>query len=263
MLKVGVIGATGYTGEEIIKLLAGHPKVEITHLSAIVEKEEPFSNLFPKLKGRVDIVCKKLPQIFNNEQDRPYNSLLDVQVLSPMKNSIIGVNALNSALQAGLNPAGVQSENKIRKGEHFFCEGAKVIQLQNNYDKFVMNGDIGLIHHIDKKEGVVEVLFYVTLDGENIAPVSYKAHELDQLTLAYATTIHKSQGSEYPIVVMPISTQHYIMLQRNLLYTGVTRGKKLVVLIGQREALEIAVKNNKTNRRLTSLKEKLVNAKSR
>ena len=108
-----------------------------------------------------------------------------------------------------------------------------------------------------QKEGVVEVLFHSTLDDEDIVPVSYKVHELDQLTLAYATTIHKGQGSEFPIVVMPISTQHYIMLQRNLLYTGITRGKKLVVLVGQRDALKIAIENNATAGRITNLNKRL------
>lgn len=231
-------------------------------LMPIIEQDEnePCDFLFIKeeepevIKQKlIELVCHVIPQLKKGD-DRPYNSLLEVQVLSPMKNSVIGVNALNGALQRGLNPKGIESENKIKRGEYWFCEGDKVIQLQNNYDKFVYNGDIGFIQSIDKEQGLIEVLFA----GTELVTVLYKTHELDQLSLAYATTIHKSQGSEYPIVVMPISTQHYIMLQRNLLYTGVTRGKKLVFIIGKREALEIAVNNNKTAKRLTHLKERLI-----
>lgn len=201
----------------------------------------------------LELVCNVIPEHFKNEDGRPYNPLLEVQVLSPMRNSVIGVNALNAALQQGLNPNGIKSENKLKRGEHWFCEGDKVIQTVNNYDKGVFNGDIGFVQRIDKEEGVVEVLFF----GSDFVTAIYKIAELEHLSLAYATTIHKSQGSEYPIVVMPISTQHYIMLQRNLVYTGVTRGKKLVFIVGQKEALQIAVDNNRTARRITNLSKQL------
>jgi exodeoxyribonuclease V alpha subunit len=115
------------------------------------------------------------------------------------------------------------------------------MQIRNNYDKDVYNGDIGLIASIDVEEQIV----VVDMDGQNI---SYDFSELDELVLAYAVSVHKSQGSEYPVVVMPIMPQHYIMLQRNLLYTGVTRGKKLVVLVGAQKAIAISVKNNKISR---------------
>lgn len=208
----------------------------------------------------MQIVCKELPTITNIKTGLPYNPMQDVQVLSPMKKSITGTIALNAALQATLNPDGFKSDNKIRSGDYWFCESDKVIQLQNNYDKGVYNGDIGYILNINKQERILEVMFsnFTNPEADTILPISYKFHELDQLTLAYATTIHKSQGSEYPVVVMPISTQHYIMLQRNLLYTGVTRGKELVILVGQRQALEIAIKNNKTNERVTDLRQRLL-----
>lgn len=231
-------------------------RVEGEHADFLFIEEEDPQRIREKL---ISLACKELYDVFKNKNEKPFNPLLDVQVLSPMKSSVIGVNALNVALQAGLNPDGVQSDNKIKRGDYFFCEGDKVIQLQNNYDKFIMNGDIGFIHHINKKEGLIDVLFHSALDDEDVVPVSYKVHELDQLTLAYATTIHKSQGSEFPIVIMPISTQHYIMLQRNLLYTGITRGKKLVVLIGQRDALKIAIEHNATAKRITNLKNQLNN----
>lgn len=208
----------------------------------------------------MQIVCKELPTVTNIKTGLPYNPMQDVQVLSPMKKSITGTIALNAALQATLNPDGFKSGNKIRSGDYWFCEDDKVIQLQNNYDKGVYNGDIGYILNINKQDGILEVMFsnFTNPEASTILPISYKFHELDQLTLAYATTIHKSQGSEYPVVVMPISTQHYIMLQRNLLYTGVTRGKELVILVGQRQALEIAIKNNKTHERVTNLRQRLL-----
>ena len=208
----------------------------------------------------IQLVCKELPNITNIKTGLPYNPMQDVQVLSPMKKSITGTIALNAALQVTLNPDGFKSDNKIRSGDYWFCEGDKVIQLQNNYDKGVYNGDIGYILNIHKQDGILEVMFsnFTNPEADTILPISYKFYELDQLTLAYATTIHKSQGSEYPVVVMPISTQHYIMLQRNLLYTGVTRGKELVILVGQRQALEIAIKNNKTNERVTDLRQRLL-----
>jgi exodeoxyribonuclease V alpha subunit len=125
------------------------------------------------------------------------------------------------------------------------------MQVENDYDKEVYNGDLGIVSRIDMEEGELVIDFE---GGE----VTYRFGELDELVLAYATTIHKSQGSEYPAVVVPLTTQHYPMLQRNLVYTGVTRGKRLVVLIGQRTALAIAVKRNRARRRWSKLREWLI-----
>ena len=125
------------------------------------------------------------------------------------------------------------------------------MQIRNNYDKEVFNGDIGRINKIDREEQEI----IVNYDGRM---VSYEYSELDEIVLAYAVSVHKSQGSEYPVVVMPVLTQHYMLLQRNLLYTGITRGKKLVVLVGTNKAVAIAIKNNKPQKRYTLLKERLL-----
>ena len=134
-----------------------------------------------------------------------------------------------------------------------FCPGDKVMQIENDYDREVYNGDLGIVQRIDQEESELVVAF----DGRDVA---YGFGELDELVLAYATTIHKSQGSEYPAVVIPLMTQHYMMLARNLLYTGVTRGKRLVVLVGQRQALAIAVRNRGSRRRWSKLREHLATA---
>ena len=169
----------------------------------------------------------------------------DVQVLCPMNRGGLGARSLNIELQNTLNPPG---EARIERFGWTFCPGDKVMQVENDYDKEVYNGDLGIVSRIDTEESQLTVQF----DGRDI---TYDFAELDELVLAYATTIHKSQGSEYPAVVIPLSTQHYPMLQRNLVYTGVTRGKRLVVLLGQRKALAIAVKGARTRRRWSKLGE--------
>jgi len=153
---------------------------------------------------------------------------------------------LNAELQKHLNP----SKDELLRGGRTFKTGDKVMQIKNNYDKDVYNGDIGRIKRIDREEQEVYVDFYGKL-------VSYDLSDLDELVLAYATSVHKAQGSEYPAVVMPILMQHYILLQRNLLYTGITRGKKLVVLLGTKKALSIAVGNDRQQMRYTMLKQRL------
>ncbi len=170
----------------------------------------------------------------------------EVQVLSPMHRGVIGAQSLNTALQEALNPKGVT----LDRGERTFRVNDKVMQIKNNYDKEVYNGDIGRIRRIDRENQEVRVDF----DGRS---VSYDFSELDELVLAYAISIHKSQGSEYPAVIFPLLTQHFVMLQRNLLYTAVTRAKKLAVIVGSKKALAIAIKNNKMQSRFTLLKERL------
>jgi exodeoxyribonuclease V alpha subunit len=157
----------------------------------------------------------------------------DIQVLCPMNRGGVGARSLNIELQAALNPAG---DEKVERFGWTFAAGDKVMQIENDYDKEVYNGDIGTINRVDPEVGEIAVTF----DGRS---VSYGFSELDMLVPAYAATIHKSQGSEYPAVIIPVLTQHYAMLQRNLLYTGVTRGKRLVVLVGQKKAIAIAVRN--------------------
>ncbi|MCX8023139.1 MAG: ATP-dependent RecD-like DNA helicase [Syntrophorhabdaceae bacterium] len=181
-----------------------------------------------------------------------YDPLEDIQVLSPMYKGVVGVANLNSELQRILN----RNTDEIARGGKRFKRGDKVLQLRNNYDKDVYNGDIGRIVEIDRELQEIRVDF----DGR-IVP--YDFEELDELVLAYAISVHKSQGSEYPVVIMPVMTQHFMLLQRNLIYTGITRGKRLVVLIGTKKALAIAVKNNKTQLRYTLLRSRLIKEQAR
>ncbi len=187
----------------------------------------------------VELVKTRIPQRFGLDPIR------EIQVLCPMNRGGIGARSLNVELQAALNPAG---ERKIERFGWTFAPGDKVMQIENDYDKEVYNGDIGYVDDVDPDAGELTASF----DGR---AVTYGFGELDTLVPAYAATIHKSQGSEYPAVVIPVLTQHYVMLQRNLLYTGVTRGKRLVVLVGQRKAIAIAVRNVSGRRRWSKLKE--------
>lgn len=186
----------------------------------------------------VDIVKSRIPQKFR------LNSFDDVQVLSPMYNGSVGVSNLNQLLQQALNPPGHKPERRL--GGRVFRVGDKVMQTVNNYDKNVYNGDIGRITAIDP----VQQTMTLSIDG---APVVYDFLEADEIVHAFAISVHKSQGSEYPCVVIPVLTQHYMMLQRNLLYTAITRAKKLVILVGTRRAIAIAIKNNKVTERFTAL----------
>jgi exodeoxyribonuclease V alpha subunit len=185
------------------------------------------------------VVRQRIPARFGLDPVR------DVQVLCPMNRGGLGARALNIELQKALNPPG---ERRVERFGWTFCPGDKVMQVANDYDREVYNGDLGVISGIDLEEAELTVRFE---DRE----VAYGFGELDELVLAYATTTHKAQGSEYPAVVIPLTTQHYAMLARNLLYTGVTRGKRLVVLVGQRRALAIAVGNRNTRRRWSKLGE--------
>jgi exodeoxyribonuclease V alpha subunit len=192
--------------------------------------------------GKVIELCsEKIPATFG------FDPVMDIQVLAPMHRGIIGAANLNAELQKHLN----RSADELVRGGKTVKRGDKVMQIRNNYDKDVYNGDIGRIVSIDREEQELTVDF----DGR---PVPYDFIELDELVLAYAVSVHKSQGSEYPAVVMPLLTQHYLMLQRNLLYTAVTRGKKLVVIVGTRKALAIAIKNDRPRLRHTRLKERLI-----
>jgi exodeoxyribonuclease V alpha subunit len=185
------------------------------------------------------VVGDRIPSRFGLDPVR------DVQVLCPMNRGGLGARSLNIILQQTLNPPG---ELRVERFGWTFCPGDKVMQVTNDYERDVFNGDLGVITGLDLEEGELTVTF----EGRDVV---YGFGELDELVLAYATTIHKSQGSEYPAVVIPVTTQHYTMLARNLLYTGVTRGKRLVVLVGQRRALAIAVKNKGGRRRWSKLRE--------
>ena len=187
----------------------------------------------------IELVKTRIPKRFGLDPIR------DIQVLCPMNRGGVGARSLNIELQAALNPAG---DRKVERFGWTFAPGDKVMQIENDYDKEVYNGDIGYIENVNSIAGELVASF----DGRS---VTYGFGELDILVPAYAATIHKSQGSEYPAVIIPVLTQHYAMLQRNLLYTGVTRGKRLVILIGQKKAIAIAVRNVSGRRRWSKLGE--------
>ncbi|HWH68838.1 MAG TPA: ATP-binding domain-containing protein, partial [Candidatus Sulfotelmatobacter sp.] len=200
-----------------------------------VEREEP-ERIADTL---VQMVQQRIPKKFQLDPVR------DIQVLSPMNRGSLGIRELNGRLQAELNPLRPE-EPMVEKFGWQFRLRDKVIQTENNYDKEVFNGDVGQVLKIDPIEREVTIQF-------EQRQVVYDYGELDEVALAYAITIHKAQGSEFPAVVIPLATQHYLLLQRNLVYTGVTRGKKLVVLIGQNKALGLAVRNNRTEQRFSGL----------
>ena len=201
-----------------------------------INNEEPEA----AVQEIVALVSSKLPRYYGVKPS-------EVQVLTPMQRGVLGGTNLNQTLQAALNPEG----EGLRRGGFIFRLYDKVMQVKNNYDKEVFNGDIGRITAVDLQERTLQVMF----DGRVI---EYDVSELDELVHAYATTIHKAQGSEYPIVVMPILMTHFVMLQRNLLYTGITRAKKVLVMIGSKKALAYAVHNVTVSQRNTKLKERLM-----
>jgi exodeoxyribonuclease V alpha subunit len=197
-----------------------------------IQQEDPEKVLSTIL----ELCCERIPNRFE------LDPLSDIQVLSPMHKGIIGTTNLNHVLQRALNPSNDIIE---RMGRSFKCRD-KVMQIRNNYVKDVFNGDIGSISQIDRNMQKITVKY----DGR---VVDYNFLELDELVLAYAVSVHKSQGSEYGAVILPVMTQHFILLQRNLIYTGVTRAKKLVVLIGTKQALAVALRNDKPQKRMTRL----------
>jgi exodeoxyribonuclease V alpha subunit len=201
-----------------------------------IQEEDPEKIL----QNILDLCSERIPRQFG------FHPLKEVQVLAPMHKGTIGVANLNIELQKRLNPG----QSGITRGTWSFRIGDKVMQIVNNYDKDVFNGDIGWISEINPEEREVAIDF----DGRR---VPYDYSDLDEVILAYAISVHKSQGSEYPAVILPVVTQHYMLLQRNLIYTGITRAKKLVVMIGTKRALAIAIRNNKPQRRYTLLSERL------
>jgi len=190
----------------------------------------------------VDLVTKRLPFVYN------LNAASDIQVLSPIHKGIVGTQNLNLLLKQALNP----SSDGVRRGDVLFSAGDKVMQIQNDYDRGVFNGDIGCVKSVVDENGLI-----IEFDGEDVA---YEQKDLDEIVHAYCISIHKSQGCEFRAVVIVAMTQHYIMLQRNLLYTAITRAKDLGVIIGSKRALSIAVANNETKNRYSRLKERIVSA---
>lgn len=192
------------------------------------------------LSFALDFMTNRIPRKFG------MNPMHDVQVLSPMRKNLLGTENLNNLIQRRLNPEGPA----VRRGSALFRQGDRVMQLRNNYDKDVFNGDVGFIVSADPEDRRLVVVF----DGR---PVEYSAGDMDELSLAYATTIHKSQGSEYPAVIVLMHNQHYMLLQRNLLYTAITRGKKLVMVIGSAWAVSKAIETNTVSARRTALAERI------
>ena len=184
----------------------------------------------------LDLCVRRLPKKYN------YDPMTEIQVLSPMHRGVLGTVNLNKVLQSGLNSRNIL----LKRGGYEFRVGDKVMQLRNNYEKEIFNGDLGLV--IGKYN--TDNSLVVNIDNKEI---KYDVTELDELTLAYAITVHKSQGSEYPCIILPLFTSHFIMLQRNLLYTAITRAKELMIIIGNRKALKLAIQNNRVVERYTSL----------
>ena len=187
----------------------------------------------------VNIVKNRIPKAYH------YNTN-DIQVLVPMQRSVVGATNLNVILQEAINPVG---ESLSRDG-YKYRNGDKVMQIRNNYEKEVFNGDIGVVENVSIEDRSLTVLF----DGRS---VTYEDSELDELTWAYATTIHKAQGSEYPVVVIPLLMTHSVMLQRNLVYTGITRAKKICIIVGTTKALAYSIHNMVVLKRNTKLKERM------
>ncbi|PIU29159.1 MAG: ATP-dependent RecD-like DNA helicase, partial [Candidatus Hydromicrobium americanum] len=203
-----------------------------------IEKEEPEEVVDLIL----NLLTQRIPKSFN------YNPLYDVQVLVPTNKGIVGVNNLNSRIQDILN----FNSQKVLRGSVQYRLNDKVMQLKNNYEKDVYNGDIGFINGIDMEMEEITVNF----DGRN---VDYSFFELDEISLSYAISIHKSQGSEFKCVIIPLLTSHYMLLQRNLLYTAITRASELAVIVGSKKAIGMAVNRNIVEKRYTGLKELLRN----
>jgi exodeoxyribonuclease V alpha subunit len=190
----------------------------------------------------VELVRERIPRKFGLRPE-------EIQVLSPLHRGATGVGELNLRLQAALNPPGPDKAER-QVGGRVFRVGDRVMQIRNNYDKDVFNGDLGRLEQIDPVEREVVIRF-------DQREVVYDFSDLDQISPAYAMTIHKAQGSEFPIVVIPLAMQQFLLLQRNLVYTGITRGKRLVMLIGQRKALALAVLNARSEQRFSALLSRL------
>ena len=224
--------------EELSKSAKNDPKSDFFFLSC--DEPEETSEIIANL------VSSRIPEKLGLD---PIN---DIQVITPMHRGSLGTQSLNRKLQDSLNPAN-ESTFEIERFGARYRVGDKVIQTRNNYDKEILNGDIGKITRISTDPGEIEIQF------SGGRKVSFEPGELDELSPAFAITVHKSQGSEFPCVVIPVSTQHYLLLQRNLLYTAITRGSKVVILVGQKKAAAMAVKNIDTKERYRGLLERLIN----
>ena len=211
-------------------------------------KNEKDSDLFFMTNNDDESIVETISDLVLNRLPHKYNiKPTEIQVLTPMKKGVLGTKNLNDILQNIINKDG---KNEIKFGDTLYRENDKIMQIKNNYDKGVFNGDSGFIQTINKELKTVTVIFRKQI-------IDYDFSELDELMLAYAVTVHKSQGSEYPIIVMPLTMAHYVMMKRNLIYTGITRAKSLCVLIGQKQTLYMGINNVDTTKRNTYLNEQL------
>lgn len=230
------------------KIITNAHRINRGQLPISPERGEQSDFYLVPAKDPEDLYDKLIKSVMDRIPNRfGFDPINDVQILSPMNRGGLGVHSLNVELQKLLNP---NPEVSVTRYGTTFAPGDKVIQMKNDYTREVFNGDIGKVHAIDSEESKLLIDFDDRL-------VEYDYADLDEVSLAYATSIHKSQGSEYPCVVIPVSAQHYMLLERNLLYTAVTRGKQLVVLLAEPKALSMAVNNRKSNRRITRLSERL------
>ncbi len=235
-----------YQSADIEKILASNNLAE--ELKELVKNLHPFSTL------NYNLTATEMIKKLYTESIPKYTGKTEIQILTPMIRGALGTRNLNLLIQHCVNPPGKKAE--IEQGNRVFREGDRVIQRKNNYDLGIFNGDIGTIDNIKN-----EILFLSFGTGSDRRFVEYKKDYLDELDLAYAITIHKSQGSEFPVVIIPVSTMHYMMLFRNLFYTGLTRAKKLAIFIGNRRALNMAINNNQKSQRQTGLLDFLSEAK--
>ena len=216
-----------------LSFLSSVPFATVSPIFWFIPLENP-DDILTKIQ---ELVTIKLPE------EKHFHPFDEIQVLSPMKKGVLGTLNINIALQDKLNP----SLKRVTKMGRTFRLGDKVMQVRNNYDKLVFNGDVGRIVEIDEQEEEIVALF----DGQEVV---YNFTEMDELILAYAVSVHKYQGSECPVILMPIHTSHFKLLVKNLVYTGITRGKKLVILVGSKRAIAIAVKSVSVEERFTGLK---------
>jgi len=230
------------------RIVTGAHRINHGQLPEFPEEGDKSSDLYfidaPEPQRALSIIQKMVSESIPKRLG--FNAIEDIQILTPMQKGELGARNLNQVMQALLNPHG----NQIERFGVVFREGDRVMQTENDYDKEVFNGDLGRIVTVDEVQGEV----VVKIDDQR---VKYEFRELDELVHAYAVTIHKSQGSEYPCVIIPLHTQHYVLLQRSLLYTAVTRAKKFAVLVGTKQAMGLAVSRAESRERVTTLKERL------
>jgi exodeoxyribonuclease V alpha subunit len=219
-------------------------ETRLKELMAVLKKIHPWSSLHYNLSAS-DVIRK----LYTQWIPKYFGSDCEIQILSPMTRGSLGTVSMNRMIQETANPAR-EGISQLKVGERIFRQGDRVIHRRNNYNLGVFNGDIGIITKIDNRELTCSVEFF-----PDSRRVLYKKEDIFELDLAYAVTIHKSQGSEFEIVIIPVTTQHFKMLFRNLLYTGLTRARKYAFFVGTRKALAMAVKNQDTSQRQTALKE--------